>query len=132
MKKFTIQLETLKTTKFLIFKKTFLNDQCPICFDNIIPETRAKVGCNHSFCIDCLKEYIIFSENKKSLTCPCCRSNITNIKLLNKLEMNNIKTLVNIPQNYSETRDESRFSEVSVYERRRERFIIRRSNDARI
>jgi hypothetical protein len=135
MKKFTIQLETLKTTRFFIFTKTFLNDECPICFDNILPETRAKVGCNHSFCINCIKEHIIYSENKKLLTCPCCRQTITNMKLLNKTEMNNIKNLVNVPQKYNERErraDESRFSEIRLYERRQGRFIVVRSTDARI
>jgi hypothetical protein len=132
MKKFTIQIETLKTTRFFIFTKTFINDECPICFDNILPETRAKVGCNHSFCIDCIKEHIIYSENKKSLTCPCCRTPITNMKLCNKIEMNNIKNLVNVPQKYNEIRDESRFSEVRLYERRRDRIIVVRSSEARI
>jgi hypothetical protein len=84
MKKFTIQLETLKTTRFFIFTKTFINYECPICFEIILPETRAKVGCNHSFCIDCIKKHISYSENKKTLTCPCCRTPITNLKLLNK------------------------------------------------
>lgn len=139
MKKFTIQLDTLKTKRFCIFTKTFLNNECPICFDTILPETRAKVGCNHSFCIECIKEYIIYSENKKELTCPCCRTRITNMKLLNKTEMTNIKNLVNVPQQDSmrEIRrpDESRFSEIRLYERRRngqERFILVRSSDARI
>jgi hypothetical protein len=135
MKKFTIQLEPLKTTRYLIFTKTFLNDECPICFDNILPETRAKVGCDHSFCVDCIKEHIIFSENKKSLTCPCCRTPITIMKLINKSEINNIKNLVNVPQQYN-TRErrtnESRFSEIRLYERRQERFIIVRSSDTRI
>ena len=134
MKKFTIQIEKLKTTRFCIFTKTFLNDECPICFENILPETRAKIGCNHSFCINCIKEYIVFSEDKKTLTCPCCRRNITNMKLLNKTEMTNIKNLVNVPRhnNMSERRPESRFSEIRLYERRQERFIITRSTDTRI
>jgi len=135
MKKFTIQLETLKTTRFFIFTKTFINDECPICFDNILPETRAKVGCNHSFCIDCIKEHIIYSENKKLLTCPCCRQTITNMKLLNKTEMNNIKNLVNVSQKYSEREriaDESRFSEIRLYERRQGRLVITSPSDARI
>jgi len=135
MKKFTIKIETLKTTRFCIFTKTFLNDECPICFENILPETRSKVGCNHSFCIDCIKEYIVYSENKKSLTCPCCRRDITTIKLVNKIEMNNIKNLVNVPQqdNMRERRrPESRFSEIRLYERRQERFIIVRQTEARI
>lgn len=134
MKKFTIQIEKLKTTRFCIFTKTFLNDECPICFENILPETRAKIGCNHSFCINCIKEYIVFSEDKKTLTCPCCRRNITNMNLLNKTEMTNIKNLVNVPRhnNMSERRPESRFSEIRLYERRQERFIITRSTDTRI
>jgi len=127
MKKFTIQLETLKTTRFFIFKKVFLNDECPICFDNILPETRTKIGCNHSFCIDCIKEHIIYSEDKKSLTCPCCRTPITNMKLLNKTEMNNIKNLVNVPEQCSD-----KTSEIRLYERSHERFIIVRSTDVRI
>jgi hypothetical protein len=129
MKKFTIQLETLKTTRFFIFTKTFLNDECPICFDNILPETRAKVGCNHSFCIDCIKEHIIYSENKKELTCPCCRQTITNMKLVNKTEMNHIKNLVNVPQKYNER---ERTSEIRLYERRQGRLIVTSTSDARI
>lgn len=135
MKKFTIKIEKLKTTRFCIFTKTFLNDECPICFENILPQTRVKVGCNHSFCISCIKEYIVYSEDKKSLTCPCCRRNITKMKLVNETEINNIKNLVNVPQedNMRERRrPESRFSEIRLYERRHERFIIIRSNDARI
>jgi ribosomal protein S27E len=134
MKKFTIKIETLKTTKYCIFTKTFLNDQCPICFDNILPETRAKVGCKHSFCINCIKEYIIFSEEKKELKCPCCRKNITNMKLLNKPEMINIKNLVNDPQphNMIDRRSESRFSEIRLYQRRQESFIIIRPSEVRI
>jgi len=151
MKKFTIQIETLKTKRFCIFTKKFLNDKCPICFDNILPETRAKVGCNHSFCINCIKEYIIFSENKKSLTCPCCRQSITNMKVLNKIEMNNIKNLVNVPQSplvnvpqsplvnvprehnmIDRIPNISRFSEIRLYQRREERIVITRSTDTRI
>ena len=137
MKKFTIQIEKLKTTKFCIFTKKFLNDECPICFENILPETRAKVGCNHSFCLNCIKEYIIYSEKKNELTCPYCRRYITNIKLFNTTEMINITKLINVPQHYntSETivrRLETRFSEIRLYERRQESVIITRSNDARI
>ena len=78
---------------------------------------------------------VIDSENKKSLTCPCCRRDITTIKLVNKIEMNNIKNLVNVPQqdNMRERRrPESRFSEIRLYERRQERFIIVRQTEARI
>ena len=56
------------------------------------------------------------------------------MKLLNKTEMTNIKNLVNVPRhnNMSERRPESRFSEIRLYERRQERFIITRSTDTRI
>ena len=139
MKKFTIQIETLKTTRFCIFTKKFLNDECPICFDNILPETRSKIGCNHSFCINCIKEYIIYSENKKLLTCPCCRSVITIMKLVNKIEMNNIKNLVNVPQQpsmriFEATSIERRATErnLSQMNTNQRRFIITISTDARI
>ena len=144
MKKFTIQIEKLKTTRFCIFTKTFLNDECPICFDNILPNTRVKFGCNHSFCISCFKEHIIYSEDKKLLTCPCCRQTITNIKLLNKTETNNITTLVNVQQSplvnvqqsYSERErrrtSELRFSEIRLYLRRQGQLIVTSSLDARI
>jgi hypothetical protein len=49
--------------------------------------------------------------------------------------MNNIKNLVNIPQQCSERdrrTNESRFSEIRLYERRQNRVIIVRSTDARI
>jgi hypothetical protein len=135
MKKFTIQMEKLKTTRFCIFTKTFLNDDCPICFDNILPDTRVKAGCNHSFCISCFKEHIIYSEDKKELTCPCCRKSITHIKLLNKIEMRNIRNLVNVPQtNISRQHNdrESRFSEIRIYQRRQGQLVVSGSSDARI
>ena len=144
MKKFTIQIEKLKTTRFCIFTKTFLNDECPICFDNILPNTRVKFGCNHSLCISCFKEYIIYSEDKKELTCPYCRKSITHIKLLNNKEMDNITTLVNVQQSplvnvsqsYSERERrrtyESRFSEIRLYQRRQGQLIVTGSSDARI
>ena len=134
MKKFTIQIEKLKTTKFCIFTKKFLNDECPICFDNIIPDTRARVGCSHSFCIECIKEYIIFNENKKILSCPCCRQPITIIKIINKIEINNIKNLVNVSpppimRIFEATAIERRATERINYERR---ISERRLNERRL
>ena len=60
------------------------------------------------------------------------------MKLLNKKEMRNITTLVNVPQSnhMRERRGESRFSEIRLYQRRQnpnpERFIIIHSSDTRI
>ena len=144
MKKFTIQIEKLKTTSYYIFTKKFLNNECPICFDNITSNTRAQIGCNHSFCIECIKEYIIFNEDKKILSCPCCRKSITNLKLVNKLEIEHIKNLVNVPESpimrFFETSSiERRATERREYERRQQinsnqerRLIVTGSTSARI
>jgi hypothetical protein len=144
MKKFTIQIEKLKTTSYYIFTKKFLNDECPICFDHITLDTRAQTGCNHSFCIECIKEYIIFNENKKILSCPCCRKSIKIIKLVNKIEMEHIKKLVNVPEfpimrffetssierRATERRDSENRQRINYNQERR--LIITRPSSARI
>jgi hypothetical protein len=65
------------------------------------------------------------------------------MKVLNKIEMNNIKNLVNVPQSplvnvprehnmIDRIPNISRFSEIRVYQRREERIVITRSTDTRI
>lgn len=52
-------------------KKTFLKgkiSECGVCYDI---KQLIKLECEHSFCIDCISEWI-----KTSNSCPMCRSDI--------------------------------------------------------
>ena len=44
--------------------------QCPICFKEgeVGDATHYRTGCNHDFCLDCLKKWCT-----KATSCPCCR-----------------------------------------------------------
>ena len=47
------------------------DDTCSICFGNIVSNNKTTTRCNHSFCKDCLREWMIqpMARNK----CPNCR-----------------------------------------------------------
>ena len=50
-------------------KKTYVKGkigECGVCYDK---KSLIKMNCSHSFCSDCISEWI-----KKSNTCPMCRS----------------------------------------------------------
>jgi preprotein translocase subunit SecG len=56
------------------------DDECPICFEDIINKTTLK--CGHRFCTNCILLYSItsFNENKLEVNCPICRSIVIVIK----------------------------------------------------
>ena len=49
---------------------------CPVCLNDIIEDEKCLTNCNHFFCKECLHTW--FERNK--ITCPTCRSNITQYK----------------------------------------------------
>ena len=53
---------------------------CSICLEEIFPVHKIlHTTCSHTYHISCLEKYIIsLKSNNRSLTCPICRSNISN------------------------------------------------------
>ena len=61
------------------------NYRCAICLENILKESICTMNCNHSFCINCIKLYLIslyknINDNNEFFpNCPLCRTYISNI-----------------------------------------------------
>jgi len=51
------------------------HDECPICYTDMTNDTMVQLGCNHSFCGDCVIGQIK-STNKVTVDCAMCRSTI--------------------------------------------------------
>jgi len=51
------------------------HDECPICYTDMTNDTMVQLGCNHSFCGDCIIGQIK-STNKVTVDCAMCRSTI--------------------------------------------------------
>jgi len=80
------------TTKFTPLNKC--NGECPICFENNNDSekkmTFVTTNCNHSFCVNCVKQLIyqkissnttqhMFEPKKLTLQCPMCRTKINSL-----------------------------------------------------
>lgn len=65
-------------------------NKCSICLEEII--NKSTTNCNHSFCFDCLNEWL--SKNKN--TCPICRT-----QLKNYINNGNNTKIISIPINSS-------------------------------
>lgn len=68
---------------------------CKICFEeNIQKEESIVTKCNHSFHIECIKEWIQTNLNKENTKCPYCRTNLGNsiICFSNNAKNNTYKT----------------------------------------
>ena len=63
--------EIKKNIKFYSNNAGNGDDICSICFESIISSDKIITRCNHSFCRDCLREWMIqpMARNK----CPMCR-----------------------------------------------------------
>lgn len=48
--------------------------ECPICFEDMKPDTVMVLPCGHEFHLKCLREWW-----KRKTTCPMCRVDITKI-----------------------------------------------------
>ena len=51
---------------------------CPICFNTHSVERTFKTNCNHSFCIECMKNHLRTDSQCK---CPMCRTKVTMLDL---------------------------------------------------
>lgn len=62
----------------------FKNDDnnCSICFDLILKNGMCTLNCNHSFCANCINNYLFVSyKNRKNVNCPLCRKDILSINI---------------------------------------------------
>lgn len=66
----------------IIYKQKELN--CVICIDLI--KNPIYFNCGHSFCSDCIDQYIECSKNRQNLKCPLCRK----IVIFQKRKVRNI------------------------------------------
>jgi Ring finger domain len=55
--------------------ETEVHEECPICYSEMTKETAVQLGCNHSFCGDCIVRQIK-SSRKSTTECGLCRSTI--------------------------------------------------------
>ena len=51
------------------------HDECPICYTEMTNDSMVQIGCNHSFCGDCIIGQIK-STHKPSVECAMCRTAI--------------------------------------------------------
>ena len=51
------------------------HDECPICYTEMTNDSMVQIGCNHSFCGDCIIGQIK-STHKPSVDCAMCRTAI--------------------------------------------------------
>ena len=58
----------------------FDSETCVICLD--VKQKPHYLKCNHSYCQECIQNYINTSENNIPLKCPLCRQKIENNKKL--------------------------------------------------
>ena len=69
-----------------IEKENDVNDfECAICMqDDCSVSDKIRIQCNHSFCKDCITQYMIkCQESNKFPTCALCRGDFTDIKVNN-------------------------------------------------
>ena len=58
---------------------TELNQECPICFEDMSMNDSAITPCLHIFCKDCVKGLV---KNKSQMDCPICSNDVDSQKIL--------------------------------------------------
>jgi hypothetical protein len=87
--------EYLKEIKLAIRKpsgsETSLD--CPVCYDTLLVADALYTNCDHSYCVECVKQLATSIKNKTiKPACPCCRDTITQIYSRNVDNLHNLKT----------------------------------------
>jgi hypothetical protein len=66
---------------------------CPVCYEQILVADALYTNCNHSYCVDCVKNLATSIKDKTiKPVCPCCRDTITKIYSNNVNCLHNLKT----------------------------------------
>jgi hypothetical protein len=47
--------------------------ECPVCY---CAEAKLTTRCGHTFCFDCVKRWLVASDEEDSPTCPMCRTTL--------------------------------------------------------
>jgi hypothetical protein len=47
--------------------------ECPVCYS---AEAKLTTRCGHSFCFDCVKRWLVASDEEDKPTCPMCRTTL--------------------------------------------------------
>jgi hypothetical protein len=47
--------------------------ECPVCYS---AEAKLTTRCGHTFCFDCVKRWLVASDEEDSPTCPMCRTTL--------------------------------------------------------
>lgn len=47
--------------------------ECPVCYS---AEAKLTTRCGHSFCFDCVKRWLVASDEEEKPTCPMCRTTL--------------------------------------------------------
>lgn len=88
---FNLKLNIKKDDSLKLSKKIDDDYTCPICYEN--EREFGETKCGHSFCIDCIHLWL-----KKNKTCPYCRMQLTDDKIIIK----NDDTLTKFINNFIE------------------------------
>ena len=69
--------------------------ECPICYETVQSHTSVQFNCNHIYCFTCIYSYISsVKDTEQSVTCPMCRTVVTDITLQDPLLYNTIVEIV--------------------------------------
>ena len=77
----------------MVNKEIDITIECSICYSIIDNDNLLLTECNHTFCIQCFKQYII-SKKIQQILCPMCRQNVNNVTILNEPEIEGIQYLL--------------------------------------
>ncbi|KAL3229982.1 RING finger protein PSH1 [Nakaseomyces bracarensis] len=77
----TLVLHRSEKTKNKVLSKMLDSSVCPVCHDYMfVPIT---TPCGHTYCYTCLKSWFISDTTNGELSCPECRTTMTNKPILN-------------------------------------------------
>jgi len=83
------------------------NNECPICYEELVQARTVTAECNHSFCIFCIVKVV---EEQPSFNCPYCQRKI----LTKRLKLNGVKTGPKVDSPWGQTYSQSKNGELGV------------------
>jgi len=70
-----VELKVQRKMLSLEEKKSWMDIECPICYETIEKENICMTNCSHKFCNTCILQ-VIKMDRRQSPCCPCCRTKI--------------------------------------------------------
>ena len=62
--------------QIIIDKGLGLDEDCPICCEELFENTTTTTQCNHKFCRDCIMKWTLCSHTPTVAKCPICRTRL--------------------------------------------------------